>query len=312
MVHFAQFFPARFGKYSYADYTYRAAKTWYPCFTKKKSGYIPQKTRRIMNKFKMLFEPCVRRLAEEELSRSALVIGLIIASFCKGRDGLYYGSREYLAQLVGVSVRTVQRALRELIDRGFVEKTVKNGRVCLVATEALMGEKKHETAQKTAKAADQTAQAAEISAQNENEPTPGDGSPTKPDFEAAKAEEAADIAEVGVPTVDSEPINNRENEPRSSAESGGNSSREAYKYAYESGEMPVRYRMLELGKEGYVQMTPKQYEALLTLAPPELVRSYIIRFEKMLEENMYRGGEVKPPHSHYHTIRKWIHKDLSV
>ena len=233
---------------------------------------------------KMLFEPCVRRLANEGLTRSAVVIGLIIASFCKGREGIYYGSREYLATLASVSVRTVQRAIGELVKLGLVERVERSGHVCLLATEALMGEKK-------------------TSARAKNSPEKGESAPETTEN---KTEAAPNTADGGTRPTET---------AKKSPEKGICSPlypREPYKYAYESEGMPVRYQMLELGRYGYVQMTPKQYEALLTLAPPELVRSYIIRFEQMLSDNMHRGGEVKAPHSHYHTVKKWMHVDLSV
>ena len=238
---------------------------------------------------KMLFEPCVCRLAEEGLSRSAVVVGLIIASFCKGREGIYYGSREYLAELVGVSVRTVQRAVHELVRRGFVERVTKNGHQCLRVTPSLMGEKKKTGSEDVEKKCDKTVKNAEISEQKSDDMPKISG-------QRSEATLPKEMPSEKMPREVCNPVYPRE----------------PYKYAYESEGLNVKYKMLELGREGYVQMTPRQYEELLKLAPSELVRSYIIRFEKMLAENMFRGGEVKAPHSHYHTIKKWMHADLSV
>ena len=63
----------------------------------------------------------------EELSPGARLLGLLLAAFCDSANECYPG-REKLALLMGVSLSSIRRYLRELKDRDFIEITVNRGR----------------------------------------------------------------------------------------------------------------------------------------------------------------------------------------
>ena len=258
-------------------------------------------------KKKILIDGAAMRLISGKgLSRSAVVVGMIICSFTRGRGGCFFGTRDYLARECGVSVRTVQRSISALIKEGLIERT----REGLCATEYLLtGEKRGEESTAPEKAnmreggEDELASAenkpcrGECTSQiQEKEPLPwgfgehganDEGFSGEEDRELAK--DAPEDAE-GYERLSGMPLN----------------------YAFDSDKRDVKYRVLELGRRGYVQMTPRQYAYLLSLVPPEVLTGYIERFETMLDGNLSRGRNAPSPHSHYHTIKKWIRADMSV
>ena len=56
------------------------------------------------------------------LKKSTRDVFALLYSFTQGEFGLYYGSQITLAQMLGISRRTVQRAYRELRERKLIEK----------------------------------------------------------------------------------------------------------------------------------------------------------------------------------------------
>ena len=73
-----------------------------------------------------LFIGIYRFMVEElHLSGNRLFIYAAIYSFTKGAEGSFHGSRKYLAELFGISLRTVSRTLSELISLGLIYSRVK-------------------------------------------------------------------------------------------------------------------------------------------------------------------------------------------
>lgn len=68
-------------------------------------------------------------MREMGLTSSALSVYALLYSFTKSEAGLYYGSQNALAEMLGISVRTVQRVYRELLLRGYIER-VRVGKFC--------------------------------------------------------------------------------------------------------------------------------------------------------------------------------------
>ena len=56
------------------------------------------------------------------IKKSALAVYAALYSFSVGERGLYHGSQKYLADSLGIGVRTVQAALKELLSLGLIEK----------------------------------------------------------------------------------------------------------------------------------------------------------------------------------------------
>ncbi len=61
-------------------------------------------------------------MLELGLSPNELAVYALIYSFTKGAIGVFYGSQEYLAKLIGISRRTVIRVYRKLYDMHLIEK----------------------------------------------------------------------------------------------------------------------------------------------------------------------------------------------
>ena len=68
-----------------------------------------------------LFIGIYRFMVEElHLSGNRLFIYAAIYSFTRGTEGSFHGSRKYLAELFGISLRTVSRTLSELLSLGLI------------------------------------------------------------------------------------------------------------------------------------------------------------------------------------------------
>ena len=61
-------------------------------------------------------------MCEGGLRGNGLILYAFIYSFTKGAESLFYGTYEYAAKSVGMSVRTVQRTLNSLRDKGYIER----------------------------------------------------------------------------------------------------------------------------------------------------------------------------------------------
>lgn len=56
------------------------------------------------------------------LSNKELMVYSFIYSFTQKGCGFYYGGQKYMAESLGLSMRTLQRVLRKLLDKGLIEK----------------------------------------------------------------------------------------------------------------------------------------------------------------------------------------------
>ena len=61
-------------------------------------------------------------LEQLQLGGVELLVFAIIHSFTRGEGRLYYGSQDFLARAVGMSVSTVKRVLQRLIEKEYIEK----------------------------------------------------------------------------------------------------------------------------------------------------------------------------------------------
>ena len=77
-----------------------------------------KKTQRILGSF-MIHSFMVDEL---ELGGTRLLIYAIIYSFTVGREGLYYGTQDYLSEMGGMSLSSVKRVLSYLTEKGYIEK----------------------------------------------------------------------------------------------------------------------------------------------------------------------------------------------
>ena len=265
-----------------------------------------------MNKATVKTEYHIHRFMYElGIKGSALVIYAALYSFSMGERGLYHGSQKYLAESVGVSVRTVQNALKRLFSLSLIERyETEDGRYRGIRC-AMPQEEKEESPsidkkeESVCEFSESVCEASEsVSARR-----------------GGLSEEAAEQ----IRRVDELCAKMQEKIKRLNAEREAEKERRPAVYIPEDAPpqekntllMMQRYekrgdnrRFLEFGKDGSVRMTEPQYKRLLDLLPTEELMPYFMRFEVMLKENERTGK--RPPHSHYKTLKKWIEEDLSL
>ena len=207
---------------------------------------------------------------------SALSVYAAIYSFTIGERGLFHGSQKYLAESLGVSVRTIQNAEKKLFSLGLIERyATDDGRYtgvrCVMEKTLPPREDK-----------------------NEENPLP------KPDAELSEPRAGE---KTPLDLVDERLAERRR---AGAPEHEKNTFMMMQRYE-KSGD---NRRFMAFGKSGGVIMTAPQYRRLLELLPTEELMTYFVKLENMLLENAKIGK--KPPHSHYKTLKKWIEEDLSL
>ena len=68
------------------------------------------------------------------LTGNALLVFAVLDGYSQNRQGCYYGTREYLCEVVGVSRRTLMEILRKLEEDGFITSTERPGKSTLYTT----------------------------------------------------------------------------------------------------------------------------------------------------------------------------------
>ena len=58
------------------------------------------------------------------LKGNTLRVYALVFAYTSGEHGLYFGTRKYLAESLGISLRTLYRAIARLVDLGLIEHTV--------------------------------------------------------------------------------------------------------------------------------------------------------------------------------------------
>lgn len=61
-------------------------------------------------------------VSELKLSGTELITFAIIYSYSKGERGCYFGTHAYLGRIGGMSLSSVKRSLKKLLDKGYIEK----------------------------------------------------------------------------------------------------------------------------------------------------------------------------------------------
>lgn len=232
---------------------------------------------------------------------SALVVYAALYSFSMGDRGLYHGSQGYLAESVGVSVRTVQNALKKLFLLSLIERyETDDGRYKGIRC-VDFGEKKASLP---------------ITKKSSTEASEDCGKQTSELPEAMVSQiKRVDELCAGV----REKINklNAERQAREESrplifvpEDASPQERNTIRMMQKYEKRGDNRRFLEFGKAGSLRMTEPQYKRLMDLLPTEELMPYFVRFETMLKDNEKSGK--KSPHSHYKTLKKWIEEDLSL
>lgn len=58
------------------------------------------------------------------LSNATLQVYAFLFSFTRSGAGVFYGSRNYMAETIGISLRTLQYSLKRLTERGLIEHAI--------------------------------------------------------------------------------------------------------------------------------------------------------------------------------------------
>ena len=204
---------------------------------------------------------------------SSLLVYAAIYSFTVGERGLFHGSQKYLADSIGVSVRTVQNSLKklfslELIERYATEDGRYSGVRCVMErTLPSREDKKEEKAQK---------------------PSERTGEETESRSYDSIYRRIAETRLAGAPDHE----------------------KNTYIMMQRYEKSGDNRRFMTFGRSGGVIMTAPQYRRLLEILPTEELMPYLVKLENMLLENIKNGR--KPPHSHYKLIKKWIEEDVSL
>ena len=208
------------------------------------------------------------------LKNSELNVYAALYSFTIGERGLYHGSQKYLAECLGICVKTLQTAQKKLFALGLIERyATPDGRYVGIRCTPICND----------------------------EPARDKKDDCEPIAETEDSSAPKSTAEdTGAKVFLLERLG------KNPSEQEKNTFLMMYKYEKDGDNR----RFMRFGKEGLVAMTEAQYKRLLDLLPTEELMPYLLRFENMLLENRNNGRAA--PHSHYKTLKKWIEADLAV
>ncbi len=215
------------------------------------------------------------------IKNSDLKVYAALYSFTVGEMGLYHGSAAYLADSLGISLRTVRRAYAKLSSLGLIERqATSDGRyVGLCCVMSFCQEKKADKREIAEKSSSSEQKRDRVCEQIIERKT--------------RDEEICELINERLVDYD------------------------APDYEKNTFLMIKRYersgdnrKFLSFGRSGGVIMTEPQFKKLLEMLPAEELMSYFEKLEIMLDENVKSGR--KPPHSHYKVIKKWIEEDTAV
>ena len=220
------------------------------------------------------------------LTGNVLNVYALLYSFTRSQAGLYYGSQETLANMLGISLRTVQRAYRELYRFGYIEKTRVGKFSGVKCTHESVNKNKDGNARKR----EQPSETARGGERGQGE--------AKKEILSRRIDSASNGARREIetsPIVDSVE---------------GVLERRDVRVDYYRNPDP-KYKLHYFGRHKHVAMTGAQYAELCALIEPEWVEYYIARCDCMVDKNIENPiNAPPPPHSYYRTIRSWIHKDF--
>ena len=252
---------------------------------------------------------------ELKLAPRELIIYTIIASYSSGGRGVYFGTVKYLAEAISASERTAHRVLGSLTERGLIEKCIHNNKSAIrcrrVDGEALIRDKDSEKATFTSPEAEDAPCGLDGTSSAELLP------PTyvSPEWESQSARFAEEDAAW---SKESCTLRDQCSALGCSLCMRGDMFDSSWRESYEAvGLNPKfkpysdkpRYELMSFGNDGAVALTWEQYNELRKLLPSEDLHAYFIRLENFIK---HLPTSSPFPHSHYHTLKKWITKDNSI
>lgn len=252
------------------------------------------------------------------LSGAELYVFALIYSFAGDGIGTFYGSREYISECVGFSLRTVDRALKTLVERGFLTKiSVPNKKTPQYTVSSSVEKQRQNGAQLTKVGEHDDCQndamilpkcrydAVKMANNNKDDNKEIINTTT-----STTSKDARGARDVNLKNSFSDEENGglRTNAP-SSFPATRASERLAENRDYErrsAARGDEYYDVLSFDPYGHSMMTKAQYDHLEDITDYETLRLYISRYVGLVE------SEGKRAHSAYRTILRWIREDFSV
>ena len=255
-----------------------------------------------------------------ELTSSELLLYAIIYSFTVTNLECT-ASREYFAKRLNTSVRTVERMLKSLKNKGYIKKVGTNSKMNNVSvyvalvSEASFADKRTDSLYTYP---DKNYTINNCVRQNERDipvtPTPTNCCEIIPRMSPNEKENKKEIknttstSSTVTYTQAKEVLEKAWEDIRRGYRDDGKDPVEYYiSLDKPYGEIYTRYELITTGEEQIVTMSYDQYDALIDQYGMEITEQYVERLEKYLIENLHAKS-----FSHYATIKKWIEEDFSV
>jgi DNA-binding Lrp family transcriptional regulator len=212
-----------------------------------------------------------------DLRASELLIYALFYSYTVGTEGLFYASLDYISEQTGISRRTVNRVVQNMLSQGLIERCEINGRAGLRTVMSVAERLKRIY----------TANANELrkltrSVQNQPKKAEENRGEVKAEDHSMPSDKKWRPAEgrFWLPDV----------------------------YTGKHYEAEPKYRLSAFGQEGMVKMTLEQYEKLKTLVPDRVLKHYVdrlasIHIQRGSRDELWRKCD-------YQIIRKWIDEDF--
>ena len=254
------------------------------------------------------FSPVHKFMAEGGLRGAELLVYAFLYPFTNGQVGVYYGSKRYIAESLGISLRSVFAALSSLLKKGWIEK--RSDELCR-GIRCLVHEAKEDCSSSEKGSAPLRDKEPEASDTQDGSALQEKSAPAykKPPFQSSEAEAHAPSAP--------------KSEEKPEAKSGRISPafRDLFRDEPDDDELPLYIRIMDEVREkpiyntidlGHrsesVHLSERQYRELLRLVSPEQLTVYLRKLQLMLDRNL---NTLRPsPHNHYKLLRKWITMDL--
>ena len=251
------------------------------------------------------------------LSGAELYVFALIYSFAGDGIGTFYGSREYISECVGCTVRTVDRALKRLVEKGYVIKLSQSARSTYNYTISPSLAERQNVLCDDHSAETSPCQNVSIP-ETKCRPHSDKMSPNNKDDNkeiintttSTTSKDARGARDVNLKNSFSDEENGwlRTNAP-SFFPATRASERLAENRDYErrsAARGDEYYDVLSFDPYGHSMMTKAQYDHLEEITDYETLRLYISRYVGLVE------SEGKRAHSAYRTILRWIREDFSV
>ena len=238
------------------------------------------------------------------LSGSELLVFALLYSFCRGTGRAFWGSRQYLAGRLGISLSSVDRGVRGLKAKGLIYSLVDEYRIDMTSLEKRC--EREEEKRNREKAVENRLNRNLLTENNQFE----DSSPSERSAEAVNLtpnnkEYIKGDTKENIPSIHLSGAREEENFLVDKFVSSHASVMvEKEMSDYEPPEkITERINIIFLGRFGAVKMSREQYSHLCSIVDAEVVDEYIYKLEEYVIAN-------KKTFNHYDILIGWIKRDF--